>query len=441
MGNIQHFWLRLLPASMRARLADRPNLHLVMGNSAWLFFDKLVRMVLEVIVGAWVARYLGPALFGELAYVLAFVAFFRVIATFGADGIIVSDIARNRDGAPAILGTALRIRIGLGVLTWLLALGSMAMLRPYDREALLLVAIIGGVLVFQAADTVDLWFQSQSQSKRTVAAKIFAYLSSNGLKVVLIFYHAPLVAFAWVMLIELVVATIGLVIAYRRYPSTSSWRGDMAVAKLLVSRSWPFLISGLAIVVYMRIDQLMLREMLGEYELGIYSAAMPLAQMWYFLPTILAVSLAPYIARKKLEGEVAYYGALQRIFRIFGALAILVSLITSVLSSTLIDLFYGVAYGASSSALAILAFTNIAVFLGVAQNLWLVNENAARLSLYKTLLGGIASVLGNLVLIPILGIRGSAIASVVSFTIAAVVCNSFLAPRIFRMQLGLPQKN
>ena len=84
-------WVRFLPASLRQRLAGRVNLHAVIHNSGWLMFDKLVRMLLGLVVGAWVARYLGPESFGELAYVLAYVAFFQAIANLGIDGIIVRE--------------------------------------------------------------------------------------------------------------------------------------------------------------------------------------------------------------------------------------------------------------------------------------------------------------------------------------------------------------
>lgn len=185
------YWLRFLPASLRHRLAGRVNLHVIIHNSGWLLFDKLVRILLGLLVGAWVARYLGPANFGELAYVLAYIAFFQAIANLGADGIIVRDIARDKNAAPQVLGTAFTLRLGVGLACWLAAIGGMAWSNGFDDPSVSLTALAGGTLIFQAADTIDLWFQSQSQSRRTVVAKLIAYLVSNGVKVGLILMQAP----------------------------------------------------------------------------------------------------------------------------------------------------------------------------------------------------------------------------------------------------------
>lgn len=163
----------------------------VTANSGWLLFDKLTRSLLGLLVGAWVARHLGPTQFGLLAYVLAFIALFQAIANLGADAIIVRDIAQHPDSAPEILGTALGLRAGFGVLCWAVAVGCVAALNADAPRTILMAAIVGSVLVFQASDTVDLWFQSQSRSRLTVFAKLSAYLLSNGIKVGLILCDAP----------------------------------------------------------------------------------------------------------------------------------------------------------------------------------------------------------------------------------------------------------
>jgi hypothetical protein len=127
-------WIRLLPQSLRERLAKRVSLHAIVENSGWLIFDKLLRMAMGLLVSAWVARYLGPESFGELAYVLAQIAFFQVIGTLGADGIVVRDIARNRDDAPTLLGTLLAMRMVVGVLCWVTAVGVAALTSgPFER--------------------------------------------------------------------------------------------------------------------------------------------------------------------------------------------------------------------------------------------------------------------------------------------------------------------
>lgn len=429
-------WLARLPKALQARLQGRTDLLAILQNSGWLLLDKMLRLALGLLVGAWVARYLGPGQYGELAYVLAYVAFFQAAATLGLDGIIVRDIAQNKDHASTVLGTAFALRLGVGVICWLAAIASMAWLNGLHDRSLVLTALAGGTLVFQAADTVDLWFQSQSQSRRTVLAKLVAYLISSGVKVALILNGAPLVAFAAVMVLDGLTAAIGLAVAYKRLPCNKRWSRAAGTARQLLTESWPFILGGISIMVYMRIDQIMIKEMLGARELGIYAAVLPLATLWQFIPMMLSASLAPFVARKKAESEAAYWQALQRIFKAYAVLGWLVCIPTVVLANWVVGILYGEQYQQGAMVLSIYVFTNLAINMGVAQGLWLLNERKAIISLYKTLVGAVVAILGNWLVIPYFGIAGVSCIAVLAMTSAAIFSNIFFSKRIFMMQIA-----
>ena len=423
-------WTKYLPVIIREWIEGSPHLQRAIGNTGWLLLDRVLRMLIGITVGAWVARYLGPPQFGELAYSIAFIAFFKVIAGLEADGFIVRDIARNHEDAAVVLGTSLRLRLVTGVASWVTATIVMYLLHPEDSRLCLLVAIIGAVLVFQAADTVDLWFESQSQSKRTVLAKSVSYLFSNGIKVFLLLIKAPLMAFAGVLSLEAAALAVALAIAYRRFPTDERWSADVAQAKKLLHLCWPFIASGVMITAYMRIDQIMLKEMLGERELGIYAAALTLSQAWNIIPATLVASLAPFVARKKSRGESEYQDALVSIFRFFALVAVLGAVLTSLLSPWIVRLLYGAEYRSSAVALSTLVFVIIFVFQGMAQTLWVINNNVRIVNLIATSLAAIISIIANLVLIRKFGIMGA----VFSYLIAQ--CSSvILIPCLLRRDL------
>ena len=422
-------------AALRARLAAQGPLRAIVANTGWLVFDRLIRVLIGLTVGAWIARYLGPARFGELSYVVAFIALFQAAANLGADAIVVRDIARAPERAADILGTAFWLRLGAGLVCWIMAALVMALLHPGERETLWMTLIVGGSLIFQASDTVDLWFQSQTRSKRTVAAKLTAYAISNGVKVVLIIIHAPLVAFAGAMSLDFALAAVGMVFAYRGFPTPERWRAHRATMLELLAECWPFLAAGVGVIVYVRIDQIMLNELLGERELGFYSAALPLSQVWNVVPVVLTTSLAPYVARRKLEGEEPYRRALSYIFRLYAACGLAISVVTAGLSPWIIAVLYGKTFARSASVLSIHVLSNIFIYLGVAQNLWIVNERLGRLSLYKSLSGAVVSVVGNWLVIPRFGIVGCAVVYVVANFVSAVGSNWLLAPEMLAMQL------
>jgi O-antigen/teichoic acid export membrane protein len=426
-----------LPLKWFTRLLGHPTLRPLAANTGWLLIDKVLRMVFWLLVSAWVGRYLGPEDFGELAYVLATMAFFQILTPLGADQIVVRDIARNGAAAPGLLGTLLAMRLVAGAICWLAAVASTAVFSGPGDPTVRLVALAGGSLVFQAADTVDLWFQSQSQSKRTVLAKLGALLLSNGLKAVLIVLKAPVAAFAIVVTIEAALNALGLAVVYRRFRTSGPWRAAVTQAGQLLRQSYAFMLSGLSIVVYLRIDQIMIKNMLGERPLGIYAAALSISQLWYAIPTIVSVSLAPDIARRKAQGEQQYQRALLLLFRVSGAASLLIAAITALAAPILVKMLYGSLYTEAAPILAIHAFSIFFVFQGAAGGLWFANENAGHLYFMKTLLGGIAAVGANLMLLPRYGVTGAAVAALISFAIASVFSNLLFAPRIFLMQFGI----
>ena len=66
-------------------------------NTSWLFGEKILRMVVGLFVGIWVARYLGPEQFGLFSYSQSFVGLFIAIATLGLDGIVVRELVKDEN--------------------------------------------------------------------------------------------------------------------------------------------------------------------------------------------------------------------------------------------------------------------------------------------------------------------------------------------------------
>ncbi|MFA7402538.1 MAG: flippase [Pelobacteraceae bacterium] len=423
-------WTTYLPGIIREWLEGRPQLRKAISNTGWLLFDRILRMIIGVTVGAWVARYLGPARFGELAYIIAFIAFFQVIAGLESDGFIVRDIARNQGDTGVILGTSLRLRVISGIICWLTAITAMYLFHSDDRQLCLMTVIVGAMLVFQASDTVDLWFESQSQSKRTVLAKLASYLFSNGIRVILLLTKAPLIAFAGVLCLESAALALALIIAYRRFPTEGRWHADLAQAKKLLHLCWPFVATGVMITAYMRIDQIMLKEMLGEKELGIYAAALTLVQVWNVIPATLVASLAPFVARMKSRGETEYQDALVIIFRFFAIVSFAGAGVTAVASPWVVGLLYGAEFRSSAVVLSVLVFVIAFIFQGMAQTLWVINNDVRIANLVATSLAALVSISANFFLIRKFGIMG-AVYSYLLAQGASVV----LFPCLFRRDL------
>ena len=433
-------WFKFIPASIRGLLEGRSGLIAAIHNSGWIFFDKILRALLGVLVGAWVARYLGPSQFGELAYCIAFIAIFQSIANLGLDGIVVREVANDPLRANIVLGTTFQLRLFTGLISWALALLVYGLTNSFEDQDIWIIALVGTGMIFQVADTVDLWFQGNSQSKRTVLAKTSAYLISNTIRVALILLEAPLIAFALVIVLEGALTALALHHSYKRFPSNGVWQKHIPEAKKLLHESWPYLISGLSIMLYMRIDQIMIKSMLGEHELGIFAAIIPISNLWNMIPAALCVSLAPLMARKKLLGSEVLNDSLVKMFRIFWLISFMVVVCTLTLSRLVIEVMYGQAYTESVSVLNIYVFTCIPIAMGLGQGLWLLNERKSYLSPLQTITGALVSIVANLILIPLWGVEGAAIAAVLSQVSSCFLVNSIFARNLFVMQMGFRPK-
>ena len=423
-------------AATRIYFSNRPLLKLISINTGWLVGDKLLRLFIGLFVSAWVARYLGPEEFGKLAYVVAFLAIFQAFSLLGLDNIVVRNIARTPKNAYQILGTTLRVRLISSIISFIVACTTVYFIRPGDAEFQVLVILVGFGLIFQTADVVDLWFQSQSQSKRTVLAKAISYVFAATFKVFLIAKSAPLWLFAASIGGETVLTAIALYFSYKKYPVLKTWKWDSVVAKEMLSRSFPLLLSSLSIIIYMKSSQLIINELLDSTAVGIYATAQTISELWYFLPMTLATSVAPMLARKKLDSEHAYMTALKNVFGLMWIISIAIAIGISFLSGLIVAILFGEAYRSSALILSIHIFSLIPVCIGVTQSLWLINENKSYIALYQAIAGAISSLGLNYLLISEYGVIGGAYATVISQFIQAFAINALIAPTLFKLQVN-----
>jgi len=413
-------WTRFLPARMRSALEGRQGLRSIISNTGWLFADKIIRMGAGLLVGVWVARYLGPDRFGLLSYAGAFAALFAAIATLGLDGIVVRNIVREPESRDTTLGTAFVLKLIGGSASFLLTLGAVFLVRPADPLTQWLVGLAAAGTLFQSLDVIDFWFQSQVLSRYTVYAKNAAFLLVAVAKVVLILVQAPLIAFAWAGCAEIALGAAGLVLAYRNTGrSLGEWRVDTTLARDLLRDSWPLILSGIVIMVYMRIDQVMLGQMAGDREVGVYSAAVRLAEVWYFIPMSIVSSVFPSIVEARSAGDGPFYRRLQKLYNLMAFLGYAVALPVTFLAGPVIRLLFGAAYDSAGPMLALLIWAGLFTNLGVARSTFLTAMNWTRVHFLTVSLGCVINVVLNLLLIPRYGGMGAVAASCAAYWFAA----------------------
>lgn len=378
-------------------------------NTSWLFLEQLLRIVSGLFIGVWVARYLGPEQFGIFSYALAFTAIFAGIAKLGLDGIVVRELVNHPQKRDTYLGSAFLLKI----IGSIIVMGLMAIVVPFtnnDTTTKLFIFIIASGLLFQSFEVVEFYFQSQVLAKIITICKVIQLALSLIIKSYLVLTEAKLVWFVFVTLFDAMSLAVTYYIVYKLTKNPSFFKYfDLSIARKLIKDSWPLIFASIVVSIYMRIDQIMIKEMLGEYEVGIYSAASRLSEAFYFIPVLILSSFFPAILNAKNQNSGVYNQRLQILYTFMVWLAISIALPLTFFSDWLILMIFGERYQEAGQVLMIHSWTGVFVFIGVVYSGYLTIENKTRKAFYRTLFGAIVNVFSNLVLIPTHGISGAAI--------------------------------
>ena len=389
-------------------------------NTGWLFLEKALRIAVTFTVWAMVIRYLGPEQFGVFSYALSYVFLFGMLADLGMESVLVKDLVEKPQSHAMILGSAFVVRcIGVGIAFLLIGISLFWIQEFNTRMAVALVAIR---LLFVPLTNIDSYFQSNILSKYTTFAQMIALAMTSMLCILFIVLHKSLFYFIWVVIFESAVSATVIVILYRKH-CAKQWVLNQDIMSDLFKRSWPMLISAFAISIYMRLDQVMIKHMLGDAAVGQYAVAVRVSEAFYFIPMVIAASLFPAIIQAKGKGERIYYSRLKALSSLLIWISLAMAGIFSFGGDYLIRVVFGSAYSMSSSVLIIHIWASVFVFIGVLRSKWAVNEHAQGLVMIYTLLGALINVLLNLVWIPLWGIKGAAVATIVAQCFAATASN------------------
>jgi|TARA_B110000196_G_scaffold62613_1_gene52252 O-antigen/teichoic acid export membrane protein len=400
-------------------LKDHSGFRKYFANTSWLMGERILRMGVSLFVGIYVARYLGPERYGLLSYANSFVGIFLALATLGLDDVVVRELVKTPEQREKILGTSFLLKLVGTLLMWV-AIFAAVPFTENDLQTNILIIIIAFGAVFQAFNVIDLNFQAKVKSKHVVHAQFVQLIISSIVKIILVVNDAPLIWFASVYSLDVIVLAMGLVFAYLyNGENIFSWKWSFETSKYLLHDSWPLILAGVVVSVYMKIDQVMIKEMLGAKEVGLYAAAVKLSEAWYFLPMAIASSLFPAIINAKVYQKEVYYQRLQKLYDLMVWIAIAIALPISILSSWIVELLYGNEYLESSSVLNIHIWSGIFIFLGVASSKYLIAENYIKKTFYRTFVGALLNIIMNYYLIGTMGIKGAAISTFVSHFFAA----------------------
>lgn len=400
----------------------------IISNIGWLTGERLFGMVVNFVVVIYVVRYLGSANFGKLSYCISFVGLFEAIAKLGLDDIVVRNLVRDKEHINAILGSAFILKlIGSTVACALIFLSITTFNDDWQTRWMTLIVATG--LIFTSFDVIDYWFQSQVQSGAIAVFRSVQLIISSLAKIILVVGQFPLIAFVWLVLFDYLSKAIARIWVYwRHHYSLFDWRFDFGQATKLFKDSAPLILSGVMVAIYMKIDQVMLGNLSSDRAVGNYAAAVRFSEIWYFIPLAICSSVYPAIIRAKQKSEKEYYSRLQQLYDLMVWMSLAIAIPMTFVSRPLMIRLLGVEYAEAGEILAWHIWAGVFVFLGVARSKWLMVENFTVFSFATTSIGALTNVGLNFLLIPTYQGNGAAIATVISYAVAAYFACIFYPP-------------
>lgn len=418
----------VIPRFLRDILQS-PTARRAAANSGWLLAGTVITRLSGLMVAVVLARMLGPQEYGIWGMALAVVALLSGLAGGGMQQVLVKELVRRPQKENQILGSAFIIRLSLSLAA--LAAACLASALPgLDKPGMALTIFILALawLPQSLSGVVASLFQSRLQDRQNVKARGLATVGEALGKCLAALGGAGLAILAAIQFLgSLARATLGLRLLPGGWQQARQWRMERETTRHLWGESWPMIFWVSMVAVYTSIDQLMLGTMVGPAATGQYLAALRLARVWLVLPPLILPSIFPYMVRLRDENKARYDRRFAQIFYFFTWSAIGLSALVSIPAQGLVDLVYGAQYSQSGTVLAILAWSNVLNFQGIARGQWILAEGLQRYSIFYASVGALTNVGANLLLIPLMGGVGAAWA-----TLFSQVCSILLSPLFFK---------
>ncbi len=395
-------------------------------NSFWIIGEQVFQMFVTLIVGIISARYLGPSNYGALNYTASFVTFISSIAMLGLDGVLIKKLIYSPDDEGVYLGSCIALRFIASGFSMAAVAAIVYFLHPGDHLKIVLVSLQSLQLLFKSVQILDAWFQRYLKSKYISIGKIIACIIVASYKIYLLATFKSIEWFAFSNSLTDIVISIALY-AFYKHEQGPRLRVSKKHGLEVLGESYHFIISGLMVSVYTQMDRIMIGKMLTDNDVGLYAAATAICTMWIFVPQAIYNSFRPMIMEIKKSGdEQLYKKRLEQLYSAVIWICIAASAFITLLAPILIYFLYGKDYMGAVSAMRIIIWSETFAMIGVMKGTWIVCENKNKYVKYHLGIGAVTNLIFNSLMIPIWGIKGAAIATLVTQIVSNMVAPALM---------------
>jgi len=385
-------------------------------NTILALLEQTVRIMVNFFVSIWLVRYLGPSDYGSYSYIITIVTIFFVLSKFGLNDQLIKRLceSQNEQERVSLMTTVVIFKLSISVIAFiLLVVLAITVLGHGDITLYICVASIA--LLFHGFDIIECKYQAELKIKPIVLAKNIQLFVGSLLKVLCIIYQLDLVFFIYIFVFEFLLISIFFLIVYLVLDKNRiSLQFDKKEITSFLRLTWPLAIANIAIICYVKVDQIMIYHIIGDEALGIYSSVVKISEAWYFAPTIIATMYFSKILQAKNKSLEAYQHSLKNLLRLQISISLLVAIVVTFVADFVITTAYGEAFKEGAFVLQVHIWAGIFISINRVSVKWHVAENYQKHYMFKGLFGLILNYILNLFFIPLWGISGAAVATLIS---------------------------
>lgn len=393
-------------------------------NTGWMAFAQIYQMVISLFIGVISARYLGPTNYGTINYAASYISFFTIFCALGLEGIVVKEMISKREQEGIILGSGIAMRLIAGVLSMIAVCVIVYFLNPNDSVLLTVTFLQSIILPFNAFHLIDMWYQSKLNSKVSTIIRCISYTLMSLYKIYLLITGKSVEWFAFSTSLDSLLIALMFMLMYKKN-GIRKLKFDYNTSKELLLQSYHLIISTMMAVLYSQMDRVMIGKMMTQTDVGFYTAAATICNMWVFIPQAFANSARPVIMELKDKDSNMYIRRLKQLMGFIFWIGALFSIVFTVMADFIIHVLYGDAYTMAKGPLIILIWSTVFSSLSYPRSIWMICENKQNYTKYILIWGVILNLILNYYGIKYLGIIGAAIATLFTEIMTCIISPVF----------------
>lgn len=383
-----------------------------------------IRLLIGFVLSVWMARHLGSHGYGLFSYVTSFVLIFTPFFNMGIEEITIKEYVEKNEDEETIGGTSFFIRLVGGFLGIGMCLALVSYVNPGQDILILMVLLYSSSMLAKAFSVIENYFLAKTDIRKIAVFRNFIFILASGLKLLFLIWKKEWTWFIYVSSLELLFVSIAyLLIFIREGNNPFQWKFSFKLSRRYLRGGIPMLITMFMIMGVSKADQIMIKNILGNNEIGIYAVSVKLIELWQFVPLAILSAYFPSVIHDRNKGGDSYRNAKINLYGLNTGVSLGLIAFVFLVGKWGVVFIYGQEYLEAGELMLIYSWTTLFSFFSFVRMKIFIIENKLAELIFVTALIFILNIALNYFLILEYKTVGAAYASLIAYILANLIAS------------------